>query len=346
MIRPSAGDCSISSSIGVGAPARRQHQRSVFDERCRDRRDRRCSPAPCAGRSRAVGRRLRGAPRRSARRAAIEHLRQIGPDVIQIDRFLLRTCRRPRSSRSSMKASGWSSNTVSPGGDSDGAHDAAGRCALIGVLHLHRFHHQHFLAGAHRVAVGHREADDGALHRRAQRRRCLRGRQRLDVGVVGRRRRRAGLAVQHDAPEDRCVVQLRAGRARRGRPAARSSARCAAPPRSVRATCSSMKRVCIPPASTSGWRSSACRNGIFVAAPAMRNSDSARYALRRGIGEPAVANARSLSPAASRSAGWCDSRHSRSHRRARRGPDGRLVDAQHRRRPARTDAVRLHASPG
>jgi hypothetical protein len=53
------------------------------------------------------------------------------------------------------------------------------------MLHLHRFHHQQLLAGAHAVAFAHVQADDGAEHRRAHRDRAFGAQRGVGFGLGG-----------------------------------------------------------------------------------------------------------------------------------------------------------------
>ena len=80
-------------------------------------------------------------------------------------------------------------------GDADEAHEA-GDGGRHDVLHLHRFHDEQLLAGAHGVALGHGDLHDGALERRAPRAWCRPGRRRrrLAAAVAAARGGRAATA--------------------------------------------------------------------------------------------------------------------------------------------------------
>ena len=184
------------------------------------------------------------------------------------------------------------------------------------MLHLHRFHHEDGLARAHRIARLYGEADDGALQRRAQ---------------FGR-----ALAACRQTRDARHVLRRRACRA----PAPPADRRCRLSRRRVRMTLRARVRRRI----SGAWRRrSSVRDVLFHEARVLRRQASGGAAgsagtgcwsapLRSGIRPvrdrpcsplpPAYspACARSVSPAANRSARWCDSRHSRNRRRARRAP--------------------------
>ena len=150
---------------------------------------------------------------------ARQHLREIRADLVEVDGACLLARRAGGIARLDEEQRMALEYGVAAA-DGQLAHHAAD-CGLDDVLHLHRFHHQHLLAGAHDLARRHVEADDRALHRCRQRHgpvgtgnvarlagRCLdRGRRRLGRGA-------AALAmVEHG--QWIAGIDARAGEARR-----------------------------------------------------------------------------------------------------------------------------------
>ena len=170
--------------------------------------------------------------------------------------------------------------------DGDRADDAAD-ARLDHVLHLHGFHDQQLVAGAHHLAFAHRHADDRALHGGRDRNRVL-GRCRLGHALAVAALRRSG-------------PRRPTGRARllpRARTASGSSGSTRAPSRRGEAARleeqapvrrrvrpEQLARVLLDearvmrPARSSGWRSRLWRKAALVGTPAILNSQSARYAL-------------------------------------------------------------------
>ena len=127
------------------------------------------------------------------------------------------------------------------------------------------------------------EADDGALHRRAQRAPCRRARRRRPDGSTTAPTAGAASVLAERQHRQRIGAvdpqRRRAWPARSGRRSRACDARRGSPTSSP--MCSSTKRVCAWPASTSGWRSRACRKAMLVGAPAMRNSRQRAIGLGR-----------------------------------------------------------------
>ena len=167
MIRPSAGGLLDQFVERCGAPARREHQRAVFDERAgiADVLD---VLARGALAGRAPTRDGLGTRRVECTGATLQHLGQVGADADR-DRSPAARCVAPSaSSCSSMKASGWPSNTVSPTATVM-ARTTPLALALITCCIFIASITRTSCPAPHRVAFGHADGHDRALHRRAQR---------------------------------------------------------------------------------------------------------------------------------------------------------------------------------
>ena len=251
----------------------------------------------------------------------------------------------PRPSASSMKSQRMALETVSPGRDVERAHDAARpRRRSRAASSWPPSPSPPGRRAPRRPRP--RRCDDGALHRRAQRRRCPRVR-RIVVGRGSSACGGAGLAVrQHGQRIDRHRAACRPARGVRPAPAVEVPAglrRLGA--RAARLMCSSTKRVCTVPAQQAGMRAAGPAGRRYcVAAPSMPELRQRAIGSRGASPKSADGRARSPWPAASRSAGWCGSPHSRSRRPARPAPTAahRRQHAAGRRAPCRPAA----SSPG
>ena len=317
MTRPSAGVVLDQLLERAAPPARGDGQRAVFDEgagidQVVDVLPRRAlaglAPARDRVRPRRVERLARGARCTSPGRGGCGRDRPPRP----------RSAPASPMSASSMNSSGWSSNTVSPAGDGELA-DVAGDVGGDHVLHLHRFHDRHRLAGAHGRRRPRRARLTIVPCSGARSGRVPRGRARPRTRAVGGRspplpaprapcRGPAPPADRRRRPWRRPGAAPRLGaKCRRGWSAWAASSefgRCA--PRRSGCARRSRRRPAAGPAPAG---TECCSQ-----TPVRRNSPSARSAFAAAHGQ-AGARGRSPWPAGSRSGRWCGSRRSRSRRR-------------------------------
>ncbi len=312
--------CARSGPRASAGGAARRSRAVRTRRRCPGRRGPRRSRAPCAGRSCAPALDRVGPGVVAADRVALEHLVEVRPDAVEVDRL-----DRARSARRATSAASIDEQSVALEDRVARARPRARRTTPLGlgddhVLHLHRFHHEQAACpvGPRRPRGHRRETIVPCTGRDTA---TSPSRHRGGIGC-GPASRRLALCRSRARRADRAHRRARP-RAPDGEPAVGRRVEEAPP---LRATLASdqLDDVLVDEARVDPARgdlrvldSRLCRNGRFVATPSIRNSPSARYGSRDDVGEIAPrASARSAWRAASRSAGWSCSPRSRRCRRA------------------------------